>query len=98
MLGTMPIAADWKRLLLEQARSVDIAPVAEASSNLLVVPRVDKTQAGAPAARIEASVVVELENRPGTIGLPQSATDLLTGKKHSGSVEMSPYGVMVLAY
>ena len=30
-LDTMPVAADWQRLLLDQARSVDIAPVAEAS-------------------------------------------------------------------
>jgi len=98
MLGTMPVAADWQRLLLDQARSVDIAPVAEASTNLLVVPRVDKAQAGAPDAQTRGLIVVELENRSGTIGLPQSATDLLTGRKHSGSIEVAPYGVMVLAH
>lgn len=98
VLGTMPVADDWQKLLLDLGQSTEITPVAEATSNLLVVPRVDKAQANTSGAPARGLIVVELENRPATLHLAFPATDLLTGQKHSGTIEVAPYGVMVLTH
>jgi hypothetical protein len=97
VVGTMPVAGDWQKLLLDLGRSIQITPVAEAAGNLLVVPRVDTAEAEAPAAAVRGLIAVELENRPARLRLAAPATDLLTGRKHSGTIEVAPYGVMVLA-
>ena len=90
LLGTMPREEDMKKLLLSVCKEAGIKPAAQASSNLLVVHRNGK--AG------EGLIVVEFENRPASLTLTQSATDLLTGRKHKGKIEVPPYGVMVLKY
>jgi len=41
-------------------------------------------------------VVIEYEHKPGSLTLPRPMTDLLTGKRHAGVVELDPYSVMVL--
>jgi len=33
---------------------------------------------------------------PGSVTLPRPMTDLITGKRHEGVVELAPYSVMVL--
>lgn len=90
LLGTLPDADGMQRLLLRTAAEAGVHPAAQASSNVLVVPR------EGPAGR--GLAVLELQNRPGTVTLPEPATDLLTGQRHSGEVPVPPYGVMVLQY
>jgi len=88
VLGTLLRSTDLQRLLLRLAGESDIHPAAEATPNVLVVPR--RGEAG------EGVVVVELENRRGTVALRTPGLDLLTGKSHSDVVELAPYEVMVL--
>lgn len=88
LLGTMPSVEDLQRLLLEIAGEAGVKPVAEASPNVLAVPRAGKAGKG--------MVVIEYEHKAGSLTLPRPMTDLLTGKRHSGVVELAPYSVMVL--
>ncbi|MBM4144482.1 MAG: hypothetical protein FJ225_12970, partial [Lentisphaerae bacterium] len=88
LLGTMPSNEDLQRLLLEVAGEAGVKPVAEASPNVLAVPRAGKAGKG--------MVVIEHEHKPGSLTLPRPMTDLLTGKRHTGVVELAPYSVMVL--
>jgi beta-galactosidase GanA len=90
LLGTLPTPEDLQRLLLSLGKDAGVLPVAEASPNLLVVPR--EGEAG------QGLIVVELENAPATLTLPRAATDLLTGTRYSGKIDVKPYGVMVLKY
>jgi len=90
MLGTLPEPQDLMKLLMTLAKNVDIAPVAQASPNLLVVPRQGTAGKGA--------IVVELANRPGSIVMPQPAVNLLTGEKFAGKVDIAPYGVAALKF
>lgn len=91
LLGTLPAPDEFARLILDLAAAAGIAPaVAEASPNLLVVPRRGKAGAGL--------VVVELQNEPGTLTLPSPAVDVTTGVRHEGTIELPPYGVMALKY
>ncbi len=87
LLGTRPDDATLARLVRDACADAGIAP-ADASPNLLVVPR-----AGAGGTGL---VVVELENQPATLTLAKPAVDLLTGQRHDGPVEVGAYGVMVL--
>jgi beta-galactosidase GanA len=90
LLGTMPVPGALAKLLLSVTSQAGIAPAAEASANLLVVPREGKSGKGL--------IAVELQNQPASLTLPQDATDLLTRKKHSGKVSVPAYGVMVLKF
>ncbi|HET6455846.1 MAG TPA: beta-galactosidase trimerization domain-containing protein, partial [Armatimonadota bacterium] len=88
MLGTMPQPEDLKALLLSIAKEAGVTPVADASENLVVIPR--------EGSGIKGLVAIEVENRPATLTLPSPMTDLLTGKSRKGKVEVPAYGVMVL--
>ncbi len=90
VLATLPPKEDLLRMLGPIAAEAGVSPVADASDNLLVVPR--SGEAG------EGLILVEFENRPARIKLPRQATDLLTGNALSGEVEIQPYGVQVLRY
>jgi len=90
VLGTLPRPEDLLKLFASAAAEADVHPVADASDNLLVVPR--SGEAG------EGLMLVEYENRPARIALPKPATDLLTGQTESGEIEVEPYGVKVLKY
>jgi len=90
VLGTLPTQEDLLRMLGPIAADAGVTPVADASENLLVVPR------SGPAG--QGLILVEFENRPARIALTRQATDLLTGRVESGEVEIPPYGVKVLKY
>ena len=89
LLGTLPPAADLKRLMLQAASQCGIQPAAEATSNVLVVPR--RGDAG------EGFIVVEFENKPGALALPAPARDLLSERTYAGTVDILPYQVLVLS-
>ncbi len=88
LLGTMPQPDDFASLVAGLCREAGIAPAAEASPNLLVVPRAGVAGSGC--------VAVEIENRAATLALPRAATDVLTGRRLQGEVAVPPYGVLVL--
>jgi hypothetical protein len=70
------------------AARAGVFPAAEASTNVLVVPRVGEGGTGA--------IVLELENRPGELTLPKTVRDILTAREYDGTVKLHPYQVMVL--
>jgi beta-galactosidase len=82
--GTALSPQDIQGLVL----AMGVGKVAQASENLLVVPRDGSGGKG--------MVVVEIENRPATLELPSPMTDLITGITHSGALDLPPYTVMVL--
>jgi beta-galactosidase GanA len=88
LLGTLPKWEDLQALLRTVGEEVNIAPAADASENLMVVPRSGNGGSG--------MVIVEIEHKPGYIVLPTPMTDLLTGESHQGRTEIAPYTVMVL--
>ena len=89
-LGTLPTQEDFAKLVTMICSEAGIAPVAEASENLLVVPRSGAAGSG--------MVLVEYDNQPASITLNQEATNILTGEKLSGKIEVKPYGVMALRF
>jgi beta-galactosidase GanA len=88
LLGTLPRPEDLQRLMLRLAGECGLAPSVTASSNVLAVPR-----AGAAG---RGMVVIEIENRTGTLTLPRPARDEISGREYSGEVTVQPYQVMVL--
>ena len=88
VLGTMPVPMDLCRLLTSLGRDAGVQPVAEASDNLIVVPRQGEGGRG--------MVLVEVENRHANITLPERMTDLISDRKLEGRLDLPPYGVMVL--
>lgn len=90
VLGTLPSPEDLLRMLAPIAAEAGVTRVADASNNLLVVPRSGDTGQGL--------ILVEFENKPARIALPRPATNLLTGQVEAGEIEIPPYGVKVLRY
>ena len=90
LLGTLPGAQDLQRLLLGAARETHAGPVAEASENLLVVPRKGRAA--------EGLIAVEWANQPATLTLQRPAVELLTRRRCQGTYRVQPYGVAVFKY
>jgi beta-galactosidase len=88
MLGTLPQPTDLALLTKEACAAQGIAPVAEASGNVVVVPRRGTEKTG--------TVLVEIRNQPGYVEVASPRRDLLTGNTVQGRVEMPPFSVMVL--
>lgn len=68
-------------------RLVNRAPIAEASGNIILTER---------TGEISGIIAVETENKGGYLVLNGEYTELITGKKLSGKIEIAPYEVMVL--
>jgi beta-galactosidase GanA len=88
LLGTLCIPDDLQRLMLRLAEQCGILPAADATPNVLVVPREGEAGKGV--------IVIEIENRPGALTLSSPGRDMLDGNEHVGRVEIAPYQVMVL--
>ncbi len=88
LLGTQLLPDDYQALLREAAAAAAVLPAAEASPNLLVVPREGRGGRG--------RVAVETHNKPATLKLERPAINLLTGRTHRHSLAIPPYGVAVL--
>ncbi len=84
VVGTVIPPQDVQALMCEAGA----LPVAQASDNLVVVPREGSGGKG--------MIVVEVENRSGALTLPAPMIDLITGIAHSGTLELAPYSVMAL--
>lgn len=68
-------------------RLVALAPVAKASKNIILTERTGKEN---------GIIAVEAENKCGTLTLDGVYTDLISGQKLSGTVEVKPHQVLVL--
>ena len=90
VLGTTPSGTDLAKLISLLEPDTGVAPVAQASDHLLVVPR--SGDAG------EGLVAVEMMNRPAELKLARPAVDLLTGDERTDAVDVPAYGVVVLKY
>jgi beta-galactosidase GanA len=88
LLGTLPQPADMALLAKEACAAQGILPVADTSSNVVVVPRTGEAKSG--------MVVVEIRNQPGYVVVPSPMRDLLTGNTVHGRVELPAFSVMVL--
>lgn len=84
LVGTVLPGEEITRLV----RQSGIAPVAEATENLLVVQRAGDGS--------EGLIVVETANRTGEINLSRPMVDQLRGDRFEGVAVVPPYGVMVL--
>ncbi len=88
VLGTLLLPEDLSQLLREIAQRDGVPVAAETRPNVLYVPREGHAGRGA--------VVIELENRPGSLRMPEPMVNLLDGTERNGVVEVLPYQVMVL--
>ena len=88
MLGTLPPPDEMQNILRHTAAQCEIHPVCQATSNVLAVPREGEAARGI--------IVMEIENRPGTCILLETAWDVLNNRERSGEVELAPYEIMVL--
>lgn len=68
-------------------RLVNLAPIAEASGNVILTERTGGES---------GIIAVETENRSGYVVLDGKYTDLISGKAFSGRTEIKPYQVLVL--
>ncbi|MBN1903260.1 beta-galactosidase trimerization domain-containing protein, partial [Candidatus Sumerlaeota bacterium] len=90
ILGTLLKDSDWKNFIRNIAGEIGIEPVVEASPNVLAIPRQGKDQ--------EGLAVFEIECKPGSVQLPKPGTDILSGKKYEGFLELAPYQMLILKY
>ncbi|MBX7254860.1 MAG: beta-galactosidase [Candidatus Hydrogenedentes bacterium] len=88
VLGTLLNSQDMRALMLRVCGEAEIVPAADASPNVLVVPRVGEGGSG--------TIVMEIENRTGYLQLHQPCKDILTARNYDGRVEIEPYQVLVL--
>jgi beta-galactosidase GanA len=88
VLGTMPQPEDLQNLIINYAKDLGIQPSADASDNLVIVPREGEDG--------EAFIVIEIENRLGGLALTKPMTDILTGVQYEGIMTIDPYAVLIL--
>lgn len=85
LVGTLPSYKDAQKLMRGILNEAGVE-TDRAEGGVFVAPREGKTS---------GAVVVDVCGKGGTYLLKKPATDLLTGKTHSGRVSVAPYGVMV---
>ena len=87
ILGTIPSEEDMAKIIALASADAGVSGY-EISGTLIVSPRAG--EAG------EGLIVAECNNAAGSIVLKEEMTDIITGNKYSGKVELSPYDVLVL--
>lgn len=88
ILGCMPDPISLVAIMRVLGESIGVKPVAKASANVLVIPR--SGSAGS------AWGVMEIEAKLGELTLPHPMTDVLTGTRYEGIIELAPYQVLLL--
>lgn len=87
LLGTIPNAEDLQKLMKLVCADAGI-PVPEVSGTVTAIPRTGKDRRGL--------ILVETGNAPASYRLEEPMTDILTGKRYEGTVELKPYDLLVL--
>ena len=87
LLGTIPDEADLQKLMNMVCAEAGIA-VPEVSGTVTAIPRTGTNRRGL--------ILVETANAPASYCLEEPMTDILTGKRYEGTVELNPYDLLVL--
>ena len=87
LLGTIPNAEDLQKLMDLVCKDAGIQ-VPEVSGTVTAIPRKGENRRGL--------ILVETGNAPGSYMLEEPMTDLLTGTRYEGRVELKPYDLLVL--
>ncbi len=87
ILGTIPSSEDMAKIISLASADAGVSGY-EITGTLIVSPRKGEDS--------EGLIVAECNNSQGSIILREEMTDIITGKKYSGKVELSPYDVLVL--
>lgn len=87
LLGTIPNAEDLQKLMDLVCKDAGIQ-VPEVSGTVTAIPRRGENRRGL--------ILVETGNAPGSYVLEEPMTDLLTGTRYEGRVELKPYDLLVL--
>ena len=87
LLGTIPNAEDLQKLMDLVCKDAGIR-VPEVSGTVTAIPRRGENRRGL--------ILVETGNAPGSYVLEEPMTDLLTGTRYEGRVELKPYDLLVL--
>ena len=87
VLGSVPSAKDMQRLLRKVCAEAGVA-LPEVEGEVMIARR--EGEAG------KGFILVEYGAKPASVALPGEMTDLLTGERLSGRIQMEPYGVRVL--
>lgn len=87
LLGTVPSETDMQRLISEACKLSGIT-LPTVSGEVMVAPREGEAGRGL--------ILTEYGSKPARFVLPEPMTDLLTGRKLSGEIEIEPYEVLVL--
>ena len=87
ILGTIPSSEDMAKIISLASADAGVSGY-EITGTLIVSPRKGDND--------EGLIVAECNNSNGSIVLKEEMTDVITGKKYSGKVELSPYDVLVL--
>lgn len=88
VLGSILSEESLQKLLLTVCGEEGVRPAAEATSNILAVPRSGNDRDGL--------FVLELDHAAGKLNLPAPMVNLDDGKIYKGEVAIPPYGVMIL--
>ena len=87
VLGTVPSGKDMKRLIREVCAEAQIM-LPDAEGEVMIAPR--KGDAG------EGFILVEYGAKAAALTLPGGMTDLITGRRLTGRIQLQPYEVLVL--
>jgi beta-galactosidase GanA len=90
LLGTVLPEPVLLGLIERVAEPEGVVSVVDADPNLVCVPREGVAGRGL--------VAVEVENRPAMLCLPSPGTELLSGRRVDGALEIPAYGVVVVQY
>lgn len=95
ILGTVPEAESFRKMIGRFAAECGIAPVCEHSGNMIVQLRAGSSSENQEAVYLTA---VEVENKAGTVTVPFACTDVLTMQPYEQNEEINfaPFTVMVL--
>ena len=85
IVGTLPSHEDMKKIIAGACEAAGI-PYGMSEGSVIASPR---------AGEENGLILIEYGNEQGAYYLPGEMTNLLTGKRHSGKYELSPYEVAV---
>ncbi len=87
LLGTIPDEEDLQKLMKLVCADAGIA-LPEMSGTVTAIPRIGENRRGL--------ILVETGYAPASYRLEETMTDILTGKRYEGTVELKPYDLLVL--
>ncbi len=87
LLGTIPSPEDMQKIIRLACADLNIS-VPEASGKVTAIPRKGNGR--------EGLILMETSNQPASYTLDAPMTDILTGAKYEGKIDLRPYDLLVL--